>query len=311
MSKCLIVGGGGFIGSHLVELILKRNNKKLIVAGRHEKPKTLINKNIEYVCIDPSNLEGLSQVMDQCDEVIDLAYATVPKTSFDDPILDISANLPFTVNLLKLASQKSLRRFMLVSSGGTVYGTPLRLPIDETHPTNPLSPYGITKLATEKYGLMYHHFQSLPLLIVRPSNPYGPGQRGNIGQGFVSTALFAGKKQKTVKMFGERGTIRDYIYIKDLVEGILAALENGIPGEIYNIGTGIGMDNRTILEKINHHIKLDGFSLDIEVLPLRPFDVSSNVLSAAKLTYISGWRSQTSFEEGLAATWKWVKESTP
>lgn len=309
MAKCLIVGGGGFIGSHLIETAIEKKNKDIIVIGRNIKPKLDINKNIEYICIDPANILALSKVLDQCNEVIDLAYATVPKTSFEDPILDISANLPFTVNLLKLASEKNLRRFLLVSSGGTVYGTPLRLPIDETHPTNPLSPYGITKLASEKYGLMYHHYQSLPLLIIRPSNPYGPRQFGNTGQGFISTVLFSAKNQQSINIFGERGTIRDYIYIKDLAEGIFAALEHGHPNEVYNIGTGIGMDNRTILEKITDHISHDGFNLNVNVLPLRPFDVSANVLSAAKLTYISGWQPKTNFDDGLAKTWKWVKEN--
>lgn len=306
MSACLIVGGGGFVGSHLVRF-LARGERLLIVAGRSPRARFPLPDNVRYVQLDPDNLSALQVLMDECDEIIDLAYATVPKTSFEDPVFDVLSNLPFNVALIKMASERPMRKVVFVSSGGTVYGNPGYLPIDESHPTDPVSPYGITKLSIEKYGLMYSRLRDLPFVAVRPGNPYGPNQIGGQGQGFVATALFASLAGKSIKIFGDRGTIRDYIYIDDLVSGIAAALNAGEPGEVYNIGTGIGLDNRTVLDHIGVLATLEGRELDIQIEPPRPFDVAANVLSSARLTYRSGWRPATNFDEGLAHTWAWAK----
>jgi UDP-glucose 4-epimerase len=263
---------------------------------------------VRYVQLDPNDLSALHILMDECDEIVDLAYSTVPKTSFEDPVFDVLANLPFNVALIKMASERSMRKVVFVSSGGTVYGNPGYLPIDESHPTNPASPYGITKLAIEKYGFMYSLLRDLPFVAVRPGNPFGPDQIGGQGQGFVATALFAALTGKSIKIFGDRGTIRDYIYIDDLVSGIASALDAGEPGDVYNIGTGIGLDNRTVLDHISALAAADGRKLIVQIEPPRPFDVAANVLSSARLTYRSGWRPTTNFDEGLVKTWAWAKD---
>lgn len=302
----LVIGGGGFIGSHFVRLLKSRGARNVIVAGRGPAPRFSLPDEVPYVqgdAADPAFIGGLLQ---RCDEVVDLAYATVPKTSFEDPVNDVLVNLPATVNLLRQASRYKLRRVLLVSSGGTVYGNAAYLPVDESHPTNPVSPYGITKLAAEKYALMFHLLESLPVVIARPSNPYGPNQLGNTGQGFVGAAMFSVLRRQPVKLFGERGTIRDYVFIEDLAKGLLAALDHGHVGEAYNIGTGSGLDNRAVLEALDSIVHSSGFSVDVEVSPSRAFDVAANVLSSARLTYVSGWRPQTDFKAGLEKTWAWA-----
>src|SRR5208283_5085757 len=125
----------------------------------------------------------LADLLKDVDEVVNLAYSTVPKTSFEDPVQDILSNLPSAVNLFLATSQSSVQRLVLVSSGGTVYGKAASLPIVETHPTNPISPYGITKLAIEKYAVMYHNHTGLPVVVLRPGNAFGEGQRPFTGQG--------------------------------------------------------------------------------------------------------------------------------
>jgi len=257
---------------------------------------------------DIGDEQFVRSLMIGCDEVIDLAYSTVPKTSFEDPVHDVLANLPSSVTLIKVACECKLRRFVLVSSGGTVYGNAAYLPIDEFHLTNPVSPYGITKLAVEKYALMFHHLSSLPVVIVRPGNPFGPNQLGNLGQGFIASAIFALLNNKQVNIFGERGTVRDYIYIDDLAEGLVAALNHGIVGEVYNIGTGIGSDNKEVLEAIVKISDKSTYPLNLVIQPKRPFDVAANVLSSAKLTYSSGWKSKTSINVGLKKTWAWAMQ---
>jgi UDP-glucose 4-epimerase len=308
MSTTLVVGGGGFIGSHLVLKLFESGRKNIRVVGRSAQPRFSLPKEVDYLSGDISNESFIRSALQGCDEVIDLAYSTVPKTSFEDPVHDVLANLPSTVTLIKVASEFNLRRFVLVSSGGTVYGNAAYLPIDEFHLTNPVSPYGITKLAIEKYALMFNHLSSLPIVIVRPGNPYGPNQLGNLGQGFIASAIFSLLNNKQVNIFGERGTVRDYIFIDDLTDGLVAALDKGKVGEVYNIGTGIGLDNREVLDAIVKISDQSKFPLNLVIQSERPFDVAGNVLSSTKLTNISGWKPQISFQSGLKKTWLWATQ---
>lgn len=308
MAATLVIGGGGFIGSHLVLKLLESGRKDIRVVGRSNKPRFYLPKEVSYISGDISNENFVRSILQNCDEVIDLAYSTIPKTSYEDPVHDVLANLPSTVTLMKIASEFNLRRFILVSSGGTVYGNAAYLPIDEFHLTNPVSPYGITKLAVEKYALMFHHLNELPVVIVRPGNPYGPNQLGNLGQGFIASVMFALLNNKQVNIFGERGTVRDYIFIDDLADGVVAALDNGKVGEVYNIGTGIGLDNREVLDEIVKISDQTVYPLNLAIQPERPFDVAENVLSSSKLTYVSGWRPQTNFSKGLEKTWAWAMQ---
>jgi len=306
MARTLVVGGGGFIGSHLVLKIFESGRKNIRVVGRSAQPRFSLPKGVDYLSGDISNESFVRSIIQGCDEVIDLAYSTVPKTSFDNPVHDVLANLPSSVTLIKVASEFNLKCFVLVSSGGTVYGNAAYLPIDEFHLTNPVSPYGITKLAIEKYALMFNHLNSLPVVIVRPGNPYGPNQLGNLGQGFIASAIFSLLNNKQVNIFGERGTVRDYIYIDDLTNGLVAALDKGKVGEVYNIGTGIGLDNREVLDAIVNISDQPRFPLNLVIQPERSFDVAENVLSSVKLTYITGWKPKVSFQTGLKKTWLWA-----
>lgn len=307
--KTLIIGGAGFIGSHLIKLLNQQNSRELIVVGGSKEPKYQLPDNVVYRAVDANDVNELEALLDDSDEVIDLAYASVPKTSFDDPIEDIQVNLPLSVNLLQLASKANLKKFLLVSSGGTVYGNTRSLPIRETNPTMPISPYGITKLAIEKYANFYYELSALPVIIVRPSNPYGPNQLGKLSQGFVGAAIHAALNGKPIFVFGESGTVRDYIFIDDLATGIMAALDFGKIGEIYNIGTGIGTNNMQIINTLNSSPMLKNNELMVKFLPERGFDVKSNILSSNKLGDISGWKPKVSLVDGLEKTFLWARET--
>jgi UDP-glucose 4-epimerase len=303
MRTC-IIGGGGFIGTNLVESVLVTGRSVLVLGRRSQRPQRL-HAAAEYLQCDYGDRASLRKAITDCDEVIDLAYATVPQTSFANPIFDLQANLFPSVSFLEEARDHGrLRRLVITSSGGTVYGPADRLPIIEEDRTLPISPYGITKLTIERYALMFHRLAGLPVTIVRPANAYGLGQMPFTGQGFIATAMGHILKREKVIIFGENGTVRDYIHVRDIASGICSALENGKPGEIYNLGSGIGRSNRDVLDVIAPFAKRDGLDISIECSEPRGFDVAANVLSFGKLLNHANWQPRIRFEDGITEMWE-------
>lgn len=300
-----VIGGAGFIGRAVVSELLQRGDRKVVVVGRKEQAPEL-PASVQYVHHPPDAMaELISSTLRNCDEVIDLAYATVPQTSFQNPVNDILVNVPEAVRLFELAAQIPLRKFVWISSGGTVYGPTHTLPITESHQTRPISPYGITKLTVEKYAFLYHHMYRLPIVCVRPANAFGEGQRAYAGQGFIGTAIASLLDGRTLSLFGQEGTVRDYLHVQDMARGIVAALLDGRSGEVYNLGSGHGYSNRQVLDFLIPLAVTQGLFSRVEVLPERPFDVKANVLDSSKLSTDTGWKPLHSFEHQLQQTWNW------
>jgi UDP-glucose 4-epimerase len=205
------------------------------------------------------------------------------------------------VALLQEVQRAGVRRLVIVSSGGTVYGAASVLPIPEDHPTNPISPYGITKLTIDSYARMFHATTDLPVLIARPANAYGEAQRTGVGQGFMAAAIDAIQRGREVEIYGPEGTIRDYIHVQDVATGIVAVLQQGKEGNIYNVGTGTGASNLDLIRLLQGLADADGFSVRVSHLPERRFDVAANVLDSRKLSEATGWAPRISLAEGLAA----------
>ena len=300
--KTIIIGGSGFIGRHLCRLLLDAGREVLIV-GRKEGSTMMLPQGCHYIRGNYGEVETLRKILaPECD-VIDLAYSTVPKTSFEDPLFDLTSNLPSSVRLLQEASRIGVRRVVIVSSGGTVYGPVESLPITENHPTRPISPYGITKLAVDRYAMMYHRNEGLPVIVVRPGNAYGEDQRTGTGQGFLAAAIDSILSGRDIEIYGEQGTIRDYIHVTDVASGILCALEKGHDGKIYNIGTGTGASNMEIVRMLREFAEADGFAVRTRILPARRFDVEANVLDSTRLRNDTGWTPGISLKEGVERMW--------
>ena len=304
MKCCCVIGGTGFIGSFVVKALL-REGRRVVVVARSASPTRPLPTGVKYVPGDFGDKYFLRGILRGVDEIIDLAYATVPKTSYDNPVQDIMENLPPLVNLLDVASAFPLEKILLVSSGGVIYGHVNKTPIDEEHATNPISPYGITKLAVEKYARMFHLTHGLPIVCVRPGNAYGETQKPFSGQGFVATAIASILNGRELNLYGAIGTIRDYIHVEDIARGIVAALLKGRSGDVYNIGSGVGQSNLDILNALQPLAKTEDLDIKLNTLPLRKFDVPVNVLDSAKLSKESGWRAQIPFDEGIRRTWDW------
>lgn len=305
-ASTLIIGGGGYIGSHLIPKLLS-TGRRVTVVGRNRASQSVLPKQVTYVSGDFGSRELIGELLDRHDEVIHLAYATVPNTSFDNPLADLLQNLPPTVQLFAEVAARN-GRMVLVSSGGTVYGEAAELPIREEHPTNPVSPYGVTKLTLEKYAHLYAITHGLKVICVRPSNAFGVGQRPNTGQGFVSTAMASCMRGKAIKIFGQQGTVRDYLYVSDVAAGIVSALDRGQLSETYNIGSGMGRTNMDVIVAMTPLMKEIGCEVHVEHLPERIFDVHANVLDSKKLQEHTGWAPKVDFYRGLEMTRDWLRD---
>lgn len=197
--RTLIIGGTGFIGKNLTAYLV-RSGRAVTVLSRGKFAPIMNGKGVNFVAGNFSDKELIAKLVSNSDEVVHLAYASVPNTSFDNPIKDLNDNLSPTVHLIQHCADRGVK-LIFISSGGTVYGHSQSLPISEAHPTNPISPYGVTKLTLENYAFLYAKTRGLSHLCIRPSNPYGEGQKPFSGQGFISTAIATALQKKTNTYF--------------------------------------------------------------------------------------------------------------
>lgn len=301
----LVIGGAGYIGAHLVPQLIA-TGRQVTVLGRSATPRYVLATGAAYMAGDFAQTELIRRLLDTHQEVIHLAYATVPNTSFDNPLADLLQNLPPTVQLFSEVADRGAK-LVLVSSGGTVYGEALELPVVEPHPTKPISPYGVTKLTLENYAYLYAATHGLKFVCVRPANAYGVGQRPFVGQGFIATAMASVMRGMPIMIFGQQGTVRDYLYVSDLASGIVSAMEHGHLSETYNLGSGIGVTNLEVIKAFEPFMQEIGYEVLVQHMPERAFDVKANVLDSTKLQRHTGWKATVDFKDGLRLTCDWLK----
>jgi UDP-glucose 4-epimerase len=303
--KCVIFGGGGFIGSAVADRLLRDGHALRIFEQpriRHFR-EFVLDEAVEWVTGDFTNTHDVCNAIDGMDVVLHLVSATLPKTSNDDPVNDVQSNLISTLQMLKVMVVRNVRKIIFISSGGTVYGSPAYLPIDELHPTNPYVSYGITKLAIEKYLLMFEKYYGIKTVILRVANPFGERQRPEVAQGAVGVFLHRAIRQQPIEIWGDGSVVRDYIYISDVAEAFVRALEYSGPKSVFNIGSGIGTELNELIRIIEGVL---GKHIERHYLPGRPFDVPVSILSNVLARQELKWTPQVSLRDGIARTAKWI-----
>lgn len=301
MASCLVLGGAGFIGSHLAEALLQAGHRVRIFDRPHldRLPGFLQRRELEVFTGDFLNPRALSPALEGSEIVFHLVSTTLPKTSNDNPVYDVESNVLGTLRLLELCRSQGVRKVVFTSSGGTVYGVPRSVPIDESHPTDPICSYGIHKLVIEKYLRLSHRVHGLDYCVVRPPNLYGPRQRLDVAQGAVAVFLDRALRGKPIQVWGDGSVVRDYLYVGDAAEALLkAAAFEGEP-RLFNIGSGVGTSLTQLIKEIE---ALLGRPVPVEYAAARPLDVPANVLDASLARRHLGWAPRTSLAEGLRRT---------
>ncbi len=299
--KSLVLGGGGFIGSHLVSALLARGTRVRVLERPYHGHSALMERaaGLEWHEGNFGNTQDIRRALEGVDTVYHLVSTTQPQSSNDDPAFDVQSNLLATLNLLEQLRSFPGTKLIFVSSGGTVYGVPQNTPIPETHPTDPTCSYGIVKLAIEKYLALYRILHGLDYRILRMSNHYGPGQEANRAQGVVGTFLSRVLHDEEIEVWGDGSVVRDYLYIGDAVSAMLQAAQFGGEQRIFNIGSGRGHSVREIIAAVE---RTTGKTARVRYTAGRKFDIPVSILDITRAKTELGWQPAIDLAEGLRLT---------
>jgi UDP-glucose 4-epimerase len=304
--KCLILGGGGFIGTHLCEALLAQGHIVRILdrpnLARFTPP--LHSENVEWFDGDFVNRKDVDNAVSGCDIIYHLVSTTLPRSSNENPAYDVETNVIGTLHLLEAVRKHKVKKIIFASSGGTVYGIPKEIPIKESHPTEPICSYGISKLTIEKYLSLFHLLHGIEYCILRLSNPYGERQRVSAAQGAIAVFLDKAIRNEVIEIWGDGSVTRDYFHVSDAVSAMVKALSYEGDNRVFNIGSGAGHSLNEILDAID---TLIGTPVKRVYLPSRAFDVPVNVLDISKAKELLNWKPQMPFDEGISRTARWQR----
>jgi UDP-glucose 4-epimerase len=304
--EALVTGGAGFIGSHLVDALVKRGDRVVVIddlsTGRRENLDQAIDKGALLLEAEITDEAAVTDAFEahRPELVFHLAAQIDVRRSVSEPVFDLGVNVAGTLNLLEAARRTQARRLLLASTGGAIYGegTGRPLPLDEQAECRPDAPYGQSKYAAEGYLALYSRLYGLSTVALRLGNVYGSRQ-DPLGEAGV-VAIFCGALLDggTPRVFGDGHQTRDYVYVGDVVEAFLAGAESDAQGT-YNIGTGV---ETSVLELGRQLAGVCNREFDPEMVPPRPGEVQRIAIDSARAVDDLGWRPRTSLLEGLRRT---------
>ena len=305
---CLVAGGTGFLGSHIVERLLREHYRVRVLArGRPLSSEFAGWKGrVEVVEGEAADERVARKALKGVRFLFLYSNSMLPAGSNRSPVADIEGNLAGNVRLLEEAGRAGVEKVIFPSSGGTVYGVPKSNPIPETHATNPICSYGIVKLATEKYLQLMEKQNGLDYVVLRYGNPYGIGQDPFRKFGVVAAFLGYVAKGKPLQMWGDGKVIRDFIYVDDAIEGTFRAFQYKGKERVFNLGSNRGTSVNKLVDLIE---SVTGVKSRVRHFAARPVDVPHVVLDISRARRELGWRPGVPLEEGLGRTWRWVKAS--
>ena len=303
--KILVTGGAGFIGSHVVDAYVAAGHDVVVVDDLSTGKRENLNPKARFHQLDVPDPKVIELIRDERPAVVNLHAAQMDvRRSVADPVFDARTNIIGLIQCLEGARKANTRRVIFVSSGGAAYGEQEAFPAPETHPTNPVSPYGGSKRAGELYAFFYKAAYQLPFFALRYANVYGPRQDPHGEAGVV--AIFAGKmlRGESITVNGDGKQTRDYVFVGDVVQANLAALESEPCGAV-NIGTGIETDVNRLAELI---LQASGSKSEVKHGPAKQGEQRRSVIDCTKAAERLGWRPNVPLAEGLRRTVEWFRQ---
>lgn len=304
--RALVLGAGGFIGSHL-RRALRRAGHAVVAFGHPALiPTSSLPDGEEWHAADFADRAALERALIGCTLAYHLIGSTSPARSNAAPAQDVTDTVIGTIAFLDAAVAAGVKRVVFVSSGGTVYGVQDRLPIAEDFPTDPICAYGINKLAIEKYLHLYRHLHGLDYCVLRVANPFGEGQISRRQQGVVAAFAAAAAHGEPLVIWGDGGIVRDYVHIDDVTAALLrAGAVADLTERIINIGSGEGRSVRDVADAME---AAAGRPLVRDFRPGRPVDVPAVVLDITRARRVLGWTPATPWAEAIARTYRFHRD---
>jgi UDP-glucose 4-epimerase len=298
--KVLVTGGAGFIGSHVVDRCIEAGHEVAVVddlsTGRQEHVQPAARLHIADI-----RSPALADVFrtEAPEAVIHLAAQAAVSRSVADPHLDADINVLGSINLLECSRRGAVRRVVYVSTGGAAYGDTEVIPTPEDHPTRPVSPYGVSKVAAEHYLACWEALYGLSGIVLRLANIYGPRQSPHGEAGVV--AIFTDRllRGEPCVINGDGLQTRDYVYVGDVAEAALLALEQPGATGLVNVGTGVETSVVTLFERLRAAAGGHG---DARHGPARPGEQRRSVLDGSRARRLLGWAPRVTLDEGLRRT---------
>ena len=297
------------MGSHLCEALLAQGHLVRIF-DRPNLARFALSQDCaatEWVDGDFANPTEVDNAVCGCDVVYHLISTTLPRSSNENPAYDVESNVIGTLHLLESVRKHNAKKIVFISSGGTVYGIPNATPIKESHPTEPICSYGITKLAIEKYLSLTRLLHGIDYCVLRLANPFGERQRVSNAQGAIAVFLYKALHNETIEIWGDGSVTRDYFHVSDAVSAMVQALSYQGDSRVFNIGSGVGRSLNQVLDAID---LLLGTPAKRVYLSPRAFDVPVNVLDISQAAAHLNWKPKMSFLDGLSRTAEWVKRNS-
>jgi UDP-glucose 4-epimerase len=298
--RVTVLGGTGLIGAAVVRAFLDAGWEVAVLA-RHEpdaRHAAALN-GADVVVGDALSPLVLHDALDGAHHVVDALGAPHPAASARAPVAQFDAELPSVLGVLDELRQRPGVGLTYLSSGGAIYGNADSLPVREVAECNPISPYGVTKLAAERYVLMASRRDGVPVRILRVANAYGPLQRPRTGQGLVAALLHAAATSSPVDLFGDGSTLRDYVDVRDVAAATVQLANRDDAELVVNVGTGVGHRVDDVLALAE---SVTGATIEARRLDARPTDVRAIVLDVELLSSLVTWTPRT-LEAGVADIW--------
>ncbi|MDO8470600.1 MAG: NAD-dependent epimerase/dehydratase family protein [bacterium] len=302
--KIIVTGGAGFIGSNLVDRLIRERHHVAVIDNLSTGSKTNINPKARFYKLDIQS-PNIAQVFakEKPDALFHYAAQIDVRKSWKDPVADARTNILGSLNLLEACRKYGVKKIVFASTGGALYGEASQIPTQETYPTNPISAYGAAKLSVEHYLHAYHVVYGLSVAILRLANVYGPRQDGKGEAGVVaifSRTLLQGKQPI---LYGNGTQTRDFVFVEDVVQANLLAFNHKTSG-VWNIGTGKETSISLLLKEIQ---EATGSRKKARTLPLRPGEQKRSCLNMGKARRELGWKPTTTMREGLRKTVQWME----
>jgi len=297
--KILVTGGAGFIASHIADAYLAGGHEVVIIDNLSSGKRANLPAAATFYHTDIRSPEAREIVRRERPQVLSHHAAQMDvRRSVADPAFDAEVNVLGFINLLEAAREVGIAKVLFASSGGAVYGEQEAFPAPESHPHNPLSPYGITKATGEHYLFYYHAVYGLPYVALRYANVFGPRQdpHGEAGVVAIFTERLLGGQAPTIN--GDGKQTRDYVFVGDVVRANVAALATGFVGPI-NIGTGVETDVNVLYA---HLRVLTGSPFQAEHGPAKAGEQHRSVVDNHRAAEVLKWRPEVPLQEGLRRT---------